>query len=158
MDRSELRRKALVSAASVVFAMALPACQSDGKGEDRDGRSGQDSAGQSTDSGTTGGDGATGGGGDGASDGGTGGAADSGSSTGGGGGDTASGGAKPDCVALGLDVTACCEALAAWCSEAVSAGTPEYDECVYGPGYDGSTGCIPWGPPVPPAADLAALA
>lgn len=59
--------------------------------------------------------------------------------------------ARPDCVALGLDLTACCDTLREWCGQHVAEGTPAYDDCVFGPGFDGSTGCIPWGPPVPPA-------
>lgn len=58
---------------------------------------------------------------------------------------------RPDCVALGLDLTACCDTLRDWCGQQVAEGTPAYDDCVFGPGFDGSTGCIPWGPPVPPA-------
>ncbi len=59
--------------------------------------------------------------------------------------------ARPDCAALGLDLTACCDTLRDWCGRQVAEGTPAYDDCVFGPGFDGSTGCIPWGPPVPPA-------
>lgn len=58
---------------------------------------------------------------------------------------------RPDCAALGLDLTACCDTLREWCGQHVAEGTPSYDDCVFGPGFDGSTGCIPWGPPVPPA-------
>lgn len=58
----------------------------------------------------------------------------------------------PDCTALGLDVEACCDALRTFCGTAHAEGTAAYNDCVYGPGFDGSTGCIPWGPPVPPAA------
>lgn len=66
-------------------------------------------------------------------------------------------GPKPDCVVLGLQVGACCNALVDWCTANIVAGTAsqEYSDCVYGPTFDGSTGCIPWGPPVPPAASLA---
>lgn len=66
-------------------------------------------------------------------------------------------GPKPDCGALGLQLGACCNALVDWCTANVVAGTAsqDYTDCVYGPTFDGSTGCIPWGPPVPPAASLA---
>lgn len=66
-------------------------------------------------------------------------------------------GPKPDCVALGLQIGACCHALVDWCTANVVAGTAsqDYSACVYGPTFDGSTGCIPWGPPVPPAASVA---
>ena len=60
-------------------------------------------------------------------------------------------GARPDCDALGLDLLACCDALRPWCGQQLVEGTTAYNDCVYGPGFDGSTGCIPWGPPVPPA-------
>lgn len=66
-------------------------------------------------------------------------------------------GAKPDCVAQALDIVACCDALRAWCEveHAGDTDTTDLDACIYGPGYDGSTGCIPWGPPVPPRAAFA---
>ena len=57
----------------------------------------------------------------------------------------------PDCNALGPDeTTACCEERATWCEETVAIGE-DLNECTYGPDYDGSTGCIPWGPAAPPA-------
>jgi hypothetical protein len=59
---------------------------------------------------------------------------------------------EPDCVALGLDIEACCDALRTFCGTKHAEGTAAYNDCVFGPGFDGSTGCIPWGPPVPPAA------
>jgi hypothetical protein len=66
---------------------------------------------------------------------------------------------KPLC--LGLDTgdnaayLACCEQLEGWCATEFAADKEAIDECLFGPGYDGSTGCIPWGPPVPPARRLA---
>ncbi len=61
---------------------------------------------------------------------------------------------KPECT--GVDpadtgaYTECCYALSAWCGDAHAEGTEDAMVCTYGPGLDGSTGCIPWGPPVPP--------
>ncbi len=49
---------------------------------------------------------------------------------------------------------ACCDDLRVWCEETF-AGQEAIDECVFGPDYDGSTGCIPWGPPAPPAFAVA---
>lgn len=60
----------------------------------------------------------------------------------------------PDCNNA-ADVTACCEERNAWCGEQYTAGSEEYNTCVFGPNYDGSTGCIPWGPPVPPRLAMA---
>lgn len=61
-------------------------------------------------------------------------------------------GAKPNCAALQLDIGPCCELLSAWCGSAFGAASQqEIQDCTYGPNYDGSTGCIPWGPPAPPA-------
>ncbi len=59
---------------------------------------------------------------------------------------------EPDCATDGLDMVACCDARHAWCGEGFAADSEAYNDCVFGPGYDGSTGCIPWGPPVPPRA------
>lgn len=70
-------------------------------------------------------------------------------------GDAAEGdavGAKPNCAALQLDIGPCCDLLSAWCGAAFgAAGQQAIQDCTYGPNYDGSTGCIPWGPPAPPA-------
>ncbi len=75
-------------------------------------------------------------------------------------GETADG--RPDCSAIDMADTeayaACCDALAGWCGEAYGADSEEATECIYGPDYDGSTGCIPWGPPVPPRFRSAAFA
>lgn len=57
--------------------------------------------------------------------------------------------AEPDCTTA-ADVMACCEARSAWCGEQFAEGSEAYNTCVFGPNFDGSTGCIPWGPPVPP--------
>ena len=64
-------------------------------------------------------------------------------------------GAAADCAALGLDMEACCDTLRTWCEGAHAVGSTAYDECVFGPGFSGSTGCIPWGPPVPPRLEVA---
>lgn len=44
----------------------------------------------------------------------------------------------------------CCEALRDACNDEYGEDTPEAHDCYYGPDLDGSTGCIPWGPPAPP--------
>ena len=62
--------------------------------------------------------------------------------------------AAPDCVNA-ADVGACCMELATWCDLAYAGDPDAINECVYGPNYDGSTGCIPWGPPTPPEASYA---
>ena len=64
--------------------------------------------------------------------------------------DTSAGGA-PDCTQA-EDVISCCEELSAWCADAYPEDTDAFNECYYGPDFSGSTGCIPWGPPVPPAS------
>jgi hypothetical protein len=46
---------------------------------------------------------------------------------------------------------ACCDALRDACSEDFDEQSVELGQCLYGPGTDGSHGCTPWGPPVPPA-------
>jgi hypothetical protein len=65
-----------------------------------------------------------------------------------------SGDGSPDCTAIDLSdseaYAECCGARAEWCEAEHGAGTDAANYCVYGPDYDGSTGCIPWGPPVPP--------
>lgn len=63
--------------------------------------------------------------------------------------------AAPDCAALGLDFTACCDTMRDWCDDRFAADSQAYNECVFGKDFSGSTGCIPWGPPVPPRARLA---
>ena len=51
-----------------------------------------------------------------------------------------------------LSVSDCCDARKAWCSAQMDPGSESYTECVYGLGADGSTGCVPWGPAAPPRA------
>lgn len=65
----------------------------------------------------------------------------------------ADGGGKPDCsnAQQGGNWAQCCEALRAWCDAAFGAGSKASTECQFGPNFDGSTGCTPWGPPAPPA-------
>ena len=118
-----LRKKALYAAASVVMAFGL-GC-SEGDDEDK----GEADTGTTTDVGD-----------DGAGTGGDGGAGTGGED----GAET-----PPDCVDS-ADPATCCEALAAWCGDTHGVGTEAAIECIYGPDFDGSTGCIPWGPPVPP--------
>jgi hypothetical protein len=162
-----LRKKALYAAASVVMAFGLgctekddddegstdtgdtTAVGDDGGGDDG---GGDDGAGAGDDgtgadgSGTGGGDGSGSGGDDGSGTGG-----EDGTSTGGDDG-TSTGGDEtaPDCTEAS-DLATCCEELAEWCNEAHGADTDAAVECIYGSDFDGSTGCIPWGPPVPPA-------
>lgn len=57
----------------------------------------------------------------------------------------------PDCT-VAADVMACCETLRTWCEGAHADDAAAIDACIFGPNYDGSTGCIPWGPPTPPEA------
>lgn len=61
---------------------------------------------------------------------------------------------KPDCTGVDMGdpeaYAACCDGLAAWCADAHPGDEEAATACTYGPDYDGSTGCIPWGPPVPP--------
>lgn len=54
----------------------------------------------------------------------------------------------PDCSAMPIDE--CCTAWMDYCEDWHAIESSDWMECVYGPGFDGSTGCIPWGPPVPP--------
>lgn len=56
----------------------------------------------------------------------------------------------PICIDVaGDEQSECCQELSRWCEE--HAPLEEQMDCVYGPDFDGSTGCIPWGPPVPPS-------
>ncbi|MDP2304796.1 MAG: hypothetical protein Q8P18_02055 [Pseudomonadota bacterium] len=69
--------------------------------------------------------------------------------------DTDVGDGSPDCTETdtAADTAAlvdCCSARAEWCEDAHGSGTDAASACTYGPDFDGSTGCIPWGPPVPP--------
>lgn len=57
---------------------------------------------------------------------------------------------EPDCIKDGLDPTTCCDLRQAWCGSRLQPNSPAWQDCVWGPNFDGSTGCIPWGPPVPP--------
>ena len=69
------------------------------------------------------------------------------------------GGAKPDCKTRTGQATSpsCCELLSNWCEANFPPGSKEANDCYFGPNFDGSTGCVPWGPPAPPAMDSAAL-
>jgi hypothetical protein len=63
--------------------------------------------------------------------------------------------AAPDCTLDDIDRDLCCAELAAWCE--TTYGPDDFEAvsvCTFGPDYDGSTGCIPWGPPVPPSAAI----
>ena len=58
-----------------------------------------------------------------------------------------------DCSSVPAEeVQSCCEALRAACEAEHGAGTEAANECTFGEDLSGSTGCIPWGPPVPPRA------
>ena len=119
MDRTQLRRKALFAASSVVLAAALAACPT--PKPDLDDTASVDTARTDT-------------------------AADT---------DTVVGDGSPDCTGLtdtaeAAAVGECCTARAEWCEEEHGSGTDAAGFCTYGPDYDGTTGCIPWGPPVPP--------
>lgn len=69
--------------------------------------------------------------------------------------DTADG--PPDCKHLtdGAQIGECCNARSAWCLAAYPADSQKQNECHFGPDFDGTTGCIPWGPPAPPAWEFA---
>ena len=61
--------------------------------------------------------------------------------------------AQGDCNGLPAEeVSACCDALRVACESEHGAGTEAANECIFGEDFSGSTGCIPWGPPVPPRA------
>lgn len=64
---------------------------------------------------------------------------------------------KPDCTPT-PNVGECCLHLGEWCAQAFpdEADYEARSECQFGPGYDGSTGCSPWGPPAPPKFEPAA--
>lgn len=66
-------------------------------------------------------------------------------------GDTA---AAPTCTEVAPADTAeyfsCCDELRTWCETTHGVDTQAASDCTWGPNMDGSTGCIPWGPPVPP--------
>ena len=64
--------------------------------------------------------------------------------------DTTSG--APDCLQVAPeDVGICCAERELWCASQHPQGGDGYYECQFGPDFDGSTGCVPWGPPAPPA-------
>lgn len=59
---------------------------------------------------------------------------------------------KPLCVATPNDGQ-CCLHLGEWCLQQFP-DVADYEaraQCQFGPNYDASTGCSPWGPPAPPA-------
>ena len=62
--------------------------------------------------------------------------------------------AAPTCTEVAPADTAeyfsCCDELRTWCETTHGVDTQAASDCTWGPGTDGSTGCIPWGPPVPP--------
>ena len=61
--------------------------------------------------------------------------------------------AQGDCNGLPAEeVSACCDALRVACEAEHGAGTEAANECIFGEDFSGSTGCIPWGPPVPTRA------
>ena len=61
--------------------------------------------------------------------------------------------AQGDCNGLPAEETqSCCEALKIACDAEHGEGTEAAHECLFGEDFSGSTGCIPWGPPVPPRA------
>ena len=49
------------------------------------------------------------------------------------------------------ELQACCDQLGDACSAEFGPDSTDLDVCLFGPGADGSHGCTPWGPPVPPA-------
>lgn len=55
-------------------------------------------------------------------------------------------------LAAAVDLGECCASLEDFCESAHPSSNRAYETCVFGPDVDGSTGCIPWGPPVPPKA------
>jgi hypothetical protein len=144
LARARQRAAALAAAQSVVFAMAFHACKVEPPSDDEvaatdtgDGDVFADAdvdADADGDSDTDGDSDA-----DGDSD------TDADSDT-----DTDTGVDRPDCSVVDPALVAeCCDDLATWCYGAYT-DPDDINECIYGPGYDGSTGCIPWGPPAPP--------
>lgn len=58
---------------------------------------------------------------------------------------------KPICTgAIGANFQPCCDQMAEWCKSKFKDQAAQ-QECLFGPNMDGSTGCVPWGPPAPPA-------
>lgn len=129
-DRDLIRRKALVAAGTVVLALGLGACERlDGSYDDDEDESAWGFEDEADDTGLAEAD-------------------DTG---------PAEGGCEEEDEALDCtgisdmdEYTACCEDLAAACRLEHPLGGDAYYDCVYGSDFDGSTGCIPWGPPVPP--------
>lgn len=128
MTHEEIRRRALHAAATVVLAFG-PACIGSEKEDDSSSSADDSVADSSTDSPA-----------DSTTDSPTDSTTDS----------VATG--EPDCNAEGVDMTTCCDERMTWCGEQFDPSTEAYATCVWGPGYDGSTGCIPWGPAAPPRA------
>jgi hypothetical protein len=61
--------------------------------------------------------------------------------------------AQGDCNSVpDEEIMGCCEALRVACESEHGAGTEAANECIFGEDFSGSTGCVPWGPPVPPRA------
>ena len=158
-DREHLRAAALHAAASVALALGLGACApkaateadsatglygsdtatSDGASDGADGAAdGADGASDGADGAADGSDGA-----DGGTDGGTDGSTD---------GSDGTAERGPDCTTVPPeDMGACCSDRADWCQDRYGDSSEEYAVCLWGPDYSGEgTGCIPWGPPVPP--------
>ena len=67
---------------------------------------------------------------------------------------------EPVCVGLQgtPDWATCCDDRMTWCDSQHPGDFDAASECTFGPNFDGSTGCIPWGPPAPPRFRGAALA
>ena len=125
-----IRRSALAAAGSVVLAAGLLACDPDEKDT-------ADTASAVTDTDTS---------------------ADTDTPDCTGGDDTADTG-PGDCLGIKDPETwaACCETLALWCNEQHPKDDTAALACLYGEDLSGEeTGCIPWGPPVPPAATVLA--
>ncbi len=165
LDRATIHAKALRAAAAVAFgtagcgattdagpAGAAAEVQSDAAVESAD------AAGRAADAGSvTGADAAADTGTDAVADAGTDAAAETGAGTAADtGGDAiaaadSAGDGRPDCSkppARGDGE--CCQKLTTWCENAYPKDSKAQSDCVWGPDFNGSTGCIPWGPPAPP--------
>lgn len=126
-DHSHIRRCALAAASSVVLAAGLLGCRHTAAPDTL----AQDTASTATDTGPK--DTAT---------------ADTG----------AVDGHPGDCLGIedGTEWSACCDTLRAWCEKTYAKDPEQAMTCTFGEDFSGTeTGCIPWGPPVPPAATLA---
>lgn len=123
ISRALLRHKALLAASSVVLAMT--ACVGEAKTDDTQSVVTDTSGGDTTDSQDTN-------------------VTDT---------SVADTSAQGDCNGLPAEeVASCCEALKIACEAEHGVGTEAANECLYGEDFSGSTGCIPWGPPVPSRA------